>query len=96
MARFQLTRKARQDLKAVARYTQQTWGITQRNKYLAQLDHRFAVLAESPAMGRSCEEIRPGYRKFHEGRHVIYYALSPDGIKVVRVLHAAMDVERHL
>ena len=73
-----------------------TWSVAQRNKYLTQLDNRFAALAEFPTMGRSCEAIRPGYRKFHEGRHVIDYVLIPGGIKVVRILHASMDVERHL
>ncbi len=96
MAMFRLTRKAREDLKSIARYTQKTWGVAQRNTYLTQLDKRFALLAAAPTLGRSCDAIRPGYRKYHEGRHVIFYTLIPDGIKVVRVLHDSMDVERHL
>lgn len=96
MALLQLTRKARQDLKSIGRYTQSTWGVAQRNRYLTQLDQRFRALAERPSMGHSCETIRPGYRRFPEGRHVIYYVPIVDGIKVVRVLHASMDVARHL
>ena len=38
MAMFRLTRKAREDLKSIARYMQKTWGVAQRNKYLTQLD----------------------------------------------------------
>jgi toxin ParE1/3/4 len=83
-------------LKSISRYTQKTWGLAQRNRYLTQLDHRFQALAENPPMGRSCEAIRAGYRKFHEGRHVIYYMPIADGIEVVRVLHTSMDVERYL
>ena len=83
-------------LKSVARYTRKTWGVAQRNKYLTQLDDRFAALAESPVLGRSSDAIRPGYRRLREGRHVIYYVLIPDGIKVVRVLHTSMDANRHL
>jgi toxin ParE1/3/4 len=60
MATFRLTRKAREDLKSIARYTQKTWGVTQRNKYLTQLDKRFAVLADTSTLGRSCDAIRPG------------------------------------
>jgi toxin ParE1/3/4 len=51
MATFRLTRKAREDLKSIARYTQKTWGVAQRNKYLTQLDERFAVLADAPTPG---------------------------------------------
>jgi toxin ParE1/3/4 len=63
---------------------------------LAQLDRRFALLADSPTVGRSCDAIRLGYRKYHEGRHLIFYVLIPEGIKVVRILHDSMDAERHL
>jgi plasmid stabilization system protein ParE len=52
MATFCLTRKAREDLKSIARYTQKTWGVAQRNKYLTQLDKRFAVLADAPTPKR--------------------------------------------
>lgn len=96
MATFRLTRNAREDLKSIARYTQKTWGVAQRNKYLTQLDKRFAVLADAPTVGRSCDAIRPGYRKYHEGRHLILYVLIPQGIKIVRVLHDSMDADRHL
>jgi toxin ParE1/3/4 len=94
MATFRLTRKAREDLKSC--YTQKAWGIGQRNEYLAQLDRRFELLADSPNVGRSCDAIRLGYRKYHEGRHVIFYVLIPQGITVVRILHDSMDAERHL
>jgi toxin ParE1/3/4 len=96
MSSFRLTRKAREDLKSIARYTQQTWGRKQRNKYLTLLDKRFSALAETRTLGHTCDEIRPGYRKFHEGRHIIYYRAAADGIEIVRILHASMDVERHL
>jgi toxin ParE1/3/4 len=96
MATFRLTRKAREDLKSIARWTQHRWGVAQRNNYLAQLDKRFALLADAPTLGRSCDAIRSGYRQYHEGRHLIFYVLIPEGIEVVRVLHDAMDAGRHL
>ena len=96
MSSVRLTRKAREDLKSIARYTQQTWGRKQRNKYLTLLDKRFSALAETRTLGHTGDEIRPGYRKFHEGRHIIDYRAATDGIEIVRILHASMDVERHL
>jgi toxin ParE1/3/4 len=62
MATFRLTRKAREDLKSIARYTQKTWGVAQRNKYLTQLDERFAVLADAPTLALDAVEHDPFLR----------------------------------
>lgn len=97
MPSFHLTEQAKKDLKSIARYTQETWGRIQRNKYLAALDKRFHRLAETPELGRPCDEIREGYRKLYEGRHVIFYrSVAADEIEIVRVLHGSMDIESHL
>jgi toxin ParE1/3/4 len=95
MAGLRLTRAAREDLKAIGRYTQRTWGRRQRTAYLTQLDRRFHALAEMPSLGRSCDDIRPGYRKDTEGAHVIFYREVDGGIEIVRILHGRMDLDRH-
>jgi toxin ParE1/3/4 len=96
MPAFRLTRKAREDLKAIGRYTRRVWGIRQTSVYLLAMDRRFARLAENPELGQACDDIRTGYRRLFEGRHVIYYRQRPDHIEIVRVLHASMDPDRHL
>lgn len=95
MARFQLTRTAREDLKAIGRYTQRNWGRRQRDAYLTQLDRRFHVLAEMPSLGRACDDIRPGYRRYAEGSHTIFYREVGGDIEIVRILHGRMDPDRH-
>ncbi|MBL0040342.1 MAG: type II toxin-antitoxin system RelE/ParE family toxin [Xanthomonadales bacterium] len=97
MTAFDLTRSARADLKAIARYTQSHWGLAQRNAYLDDMDQLFHLLAGNPSIGRSCDEIRAGYRKFPHGEHVIYYKLlAANDLLIVRILHATMDVDAHL
>ena len=96
MRSFHLTAQAKEDLRNIGLYTQETWGRIQRNKYLAALDKCFHRLAETPALGRSCDEVREGYRKLYEGRHLIFYRPVPGGIEIVRILHGSMDIERHL
>jgi len=49
---FTLTKKAKDDLKEIARYTQAQWGRDQRNKYLAMLDGCFHQLAANPFKGK--------------------------------------------
>ena len=96
MTAFHLTRKAKEDLKSIARFTSQRWGRAQRDQYLGRLDHCFRLLAENQGLGQACDDIRPGYRKMHEGRHVIFYRPTADGIEIVRILHGSMDVDSQM
>ncbi|WP_066018157.1 type II toxin-antitoxin system RelE/ParE family toxin [Endozoicomonas atrinae] len=97
MNTFELTRKAVSDLKDIARYIIKRWGRLQRNHYLKQLDDTFHRLAESPMTGKPCDNIRPGYRKFPQGSHIVFYRqIGLTHIQVVRILHKSMDVEQHL
>lgn len=96
MPTFRLSAQARADLQDIGRYTQEVWGREQRNRYLSRLDEAFHLLAREPDRGRSCDEIRPGYRKHHQGRHVIFYRQSGQDIEIIRILHERMDVESRL
>jgi toxin ParE1/3/4 len=95
MGNFRLTQLAVTDLRSIGRYTQTTWGREQRDRYLAKLDQSFHLLAQEPQLGRACDDIRSGYRKYHVGRHLIFYRMAPDGIEIIRVLHDSMDIESH-
>jgi toxin ParE1/3/4 len=52
-------------------------------------------LAADPRLGRTCDEVRPGYRKYPVGSHVVFYRIARGGIDVARILHQRMDFERH-
>ena len=94
MKPFDLTRKARADLRVIAIFTEEQWGVEQRNLYIKQFDDTFHMLAASPLMGKRCDEVMPGYRKFPQGSHVVFYKEgSHCVIEVVRILHKSMDVE---
>lgn len=85
------------DMRAIGRYTQKHWGQEQRKNYLARLAQQFEYLAEQPARGKSCDEIRAGYRKYPEGKHIIFYRIANDDVvEIVRVLHERMDYKLHL
>jgi len=94
---FYLTKKAKADLKDIARYTRETWGREQRNVYLKKIDDIFHQLSNNPAQGRNCDHIREGYRKYGIGKHYIFYrTIAPDQIEIVRILHGSMDIEERL
>ncbi len=94
MKPFALTQKAKADLRGIAIYTEQRWGKSQRNMYIKQLDDAFWLLAKNPEAGKSCDDIRAGYRKFPQGSHVIFYRNGTDClVEIVRILHESMDVD---
>ncbi|MET0086415.1 MAG: type II toxin-antitoxin system RelE/ParE family toxin [Sedimenticola sp.] len=95
MGTFSLTRAAKNDLRGIARFTEERWGRAQRRHYLKGLDEAFGMLANSPNLGNACDYIEPGLRKYPFQSHVIYYDLPYNNqILVVRVLHKNMDVHQ--
>ena len=53
------------------------------------------MLAGNPALGRSCDYVRPGLRRMERGRHVVFYREDAGGILVSRILRQRMLPERH-
>lgn len=97
MKLFALTHKAKADLYAIANFTQERWGIKQRNLYIKQLDDAFHMIARSPELGKSCNDIMPGYRKFPQGSHIVFYKDgSSSKIEIIRILHKSMDVDTQI
>lgn len=96
MPPFLLTSAARKDVIDIGRFTTEKWGRRQRDKYPKQLDDAFRLLARQPEIGRDAEDIKPGYKKFSQGSHIIFYRAGTESkIVVIRILHNSMDVEQH-
>ena len=93
---FRLTVTARRRLKAIADYTEKTWGREQRNTYLAELDAGFHYLAGRPDRGRARPELADGVFSYHLKRHTIFYQIKAGHIAIVDILHDRMDPARHL
>jgi toxin ParE1/3/4 len=90
MATLRLSRIAKEDLLQIGSYTLETWGVTQAERYLNSLEECAKMLATNPLLGRACNWIRPGLRRFEKGRHVLFYRRLEDGIFVSRILHQSM------
>ena len=96
MRRVRYAPKARSDLIAIWDFTCERWSVLQAEKYLLALDQDVRALTETPMLGQSMDYIRQGYRRWPSGSHIIYFKQEADGIRVMRILHARMDVEREL
>lgn len=94
MARVRLSRRAEDDLYNIGLYTLGTWGEAQTERYILQLEHCCRLLADNPALGRPCNNVRPGLRRMEQGKHVVFYREDAGGILVSRTLHQRMLPER--
>lgn len=93
---YRVSRAAESDLRKIGRYTQDTWGKTQRRKYLQAINERFQFIADNPQLSRERSEFTPPVRILPHERHLIVYLTDEKGVLILRVLHAAMDVDEQL
>ncbi len=94
MKAFELTKEAKEDLRKIARFTEKRWGRDQRFLYIKQFDEAFHLLSKNPSVGKQCEYIKKGYRKFPQGSHIIFYREDDKSkMLIIRILHKNMDVE---
>jgi len=96
VACFRISIEAELDIDRIAAYTTSTWGWRQTDQYLAKLEDGFNLLAQNPMIGRPCDSLRAGLRRFEIGKHVVFYVLESDAILVARVLHESMLPGKHV
>ncbi len=96
MRKVRLSSLAESDLIGVWRYSFDQWGAARADSYLDELDKGIRSLADNSELGAKRDYVRHGYRVLFINRHAIYYAVAESVIRIVRVLHAEMDPERHL
>jgi toxin ParE1/3/4 len=96
MTRYVLKPRAQRDLDEIWEYSAATWGLDQAEVYIRQIQRSLENLADDPRLGRTCDDIRVGYRKHRTGSHFIFYRIGDGVIDVVRILHQQMDFNQHL
>jgi toxin ParE1/3/4 len=95
LAAFRLSFLAESDLMDIGAYTLRTWGEDQTLRYIDDLEACCQRLADNPAAGRPCDQVRPGLRRMEQGKHVVFFRRETAGIFVSRILHARMLPENH-
>lgn len=96
MISFRLTPAAQRDLSSIWDYTDERWDAGQAEKYVGEIRAATERIAEDPARGRSCDDVREGYRRYSIGSHLLFYVVRADGVDVIRILHQRMDPTRHV
>lgn len=92
---YRLSPRANLDLEGIWFYTFDTWSRAQADRYHRSLVAEIEGLASGIRKGRP-DTVRPGLLKRPCGSHVIWYRDLPDRLEVIRILHSAQDVDRHM
>lgn len=92
MGRHTHSRQAREDLLEIWLYIAAD-NSEAADRVLDAIDKRCRALAEHPYMGRERTDIQAGLFSFPAGNYLIFYTHTGDGIDIVRVLHAARDIQ---
>jgi toxin ParE1/3/4 len=93
---YVLSKAAVADLRAIWKTGEAQWGVAQAEHYALAIRRAAETVAADPRRGRPCDDLRPGYRKFSVGAHLLFFRPHPAGIEIVRILHQRMDSSRHL
>jgi toxin ParE1/3/4 len=91
MKRFEVTEKARSDLRSIGRYTGAAWGDSKRDTYLRLLARRFQWIADNPNPGAPRPDIGVDYVCFPEGEHLIFYVVMNETVAIAGIPHKRMD-----
>lgn len=95
MSRFNLTPRAKEDIRSIWLYTRDEWGEPQADAYVADLFNRFDWLARQPSEGKIRTDVADEYYCFPQGQHLIFYLIRDGEIDIIGLPHKAMDVEHY-
>ena len=97
MAKYQLTRRALNDLTEIWDYTVKEWSENQAEKYYNLIIASCMDLAHNPKLGKSYEILSLNVLGYRCGEHIIFYReISKNEIEIARVLHGMMDLKSKL
>ncbi len=91
---IEISAAAEFDLEVIFDYTENEFGVDQAVRYVSSFDDAFEMLLLHPESGRDRSEIREELRSILKERHVVFYRIKIDRIRIVRVLHGARDLPK--
>lgn len=94
--RLELTEAALAGLRSIRLYTLQVWGEREERRYIDMLWEKFSQILAEPSRCRFRHDLFSDCQIATAGKHVVLFRVREGTLQVVRVLHSAMDYQRHL
>lgn len=85
------------DLVEIGRYTQELWGIEQRDRYLRGIADTIEILRQNPYSGVNRDYWYPRLRSVtHRQQYYIIFMLNEAEqlVQILRILHTRRDIPR--
>ena len=93
---LEFTNAAAADLQTIRNYTPENWGEEQEAVYLNALWSKFELILSDPQRFRFRRDLFPDCQIASQGKHVILFRIQGETLQIVRILHGAMDLPRHI
>jgi toxin ParE1/3/4 len=94
--RLELSRRAQSDLDDIRDYSVEHFGTARAILYLDAIEQAFRRILSHPEIGVPMPDLAVRLRSVPVGEHRLFYRADGDRVFIVRILHKAMDVMRHL
>ena len=91
MSRFVLASLAELDLEDIWEFIASD-SPDDASRFVKSLIDRFPLLAENPKIGRPRTDLRSDLRSHPVANYLILYRLLPDGVEIIRVVHAGRNL----
>ena len=89
---YRLSPQAKSELEAIGDHIAGD-NPTHAERFIERLTGKFVALGRNPRIGRARPELRSDLRSFPYGAYLILYRVIDDGVEIVRVVHAARNLE---
>ncbi len=96
MSAVDVSDAANADLDGIYDYGAEQFGEVAAEAYLRRFNGIYDLIRDFPLSGMVQDRVRPAIRSLPCGSHRVYYDVEGGHAIVRRVLHKAVDVERHL
>jgi toxin ParE1/3/4 len=70
--------------------------VEQRDLYAGRIMSAIQDLLSHPELGSVPNGLAPGLRNHRAGQHMIFYRIDERSIRIIRIIHAKMDLAAHL
>jgi len=97
MAKYELSKKAVEDLTDIWNYTFENWSENQADKYYLLLIDSFKEIAGNPFIGKNYSGLAEGLKGLRVGRHIVFYQeADKNTVEIIRILHEQMDLKNRI
>jgi toxin ParE1/3/4 len=96
MPEYRISKRAREKLVEIYAYTELQFGGLQADAYNVGFEKLFELIASFPGVGRSADELKPGYRRYRHQAHYIFYTIGDGHVLIETILHTAEDLRPDL